>query len=66
MLFSVDLHAAELKAVGVCLMVWGQVVVVEDTDPKHSGVHASAQEEDCDETCHLKDKSEISAYENWK
>lgn len=51
-----DLHAAELEAVGVGLVVWGQVVVVEHANAEHGRVHAGAQEEDCDEARHLEDR----------
>lgn len=51
-----DLHAAELEAVSVSLVVRGQVVVVEHTNAEHSRVHAGAQEEDCDKARHLGDR----------
>lgn len=53
-------HAAELQAVGVRLVVRGQVIVVKDSDPEHSGVHAVTQEEDGDKTRHLVDKHKIT------
>lgn len=37
----------------------GQVVVVEDSDAKHSGVDAGAEEKDGNEACHLQDKMTI-------
>lgn len=52
---SDNIHATELKAVGISLVMRGQVIVVEDTDAKHSGVHTSAKEEDCDEARHLEE-----------
>jgi len=49
-------HAAELQAVGVSLVVRGEVVVVEDTDAEHRGIHTRAEEEDGDEARHLVDR----------
>ena len=46
-------HAAELEAVGVRLVVGGEVVVVEHTDAEHGGVDACAEEEDGEEARHL-------------
>lgn len=57
---AADLHAAELQAVGVRLVVRGQVVVVEDTDTEHGGVNAGAQEEDGDEARHLVERGGIT------
>ncbi len=37
----------------------GQVVVVEDSDAKHSGVDAGAEEKDGNEACQLQDKITI-------
>lgn len=53
-------HAAELQAVGVGLMVRGQVVVVKDPDPKHSGVNTGAKEKDGDEARHLVDRPDVT------
>lgn len=53
-----DLHAAELQAVGVGLVVGGQVVVVEDPNAEHGGVNAGTQEEDGDEARHLVERSQ--------
>lgn len=52
------LHAAELEAVGVGLVVGRQVVIVEDTDTEDSGVHTGTQEEDGDEARHLVDRGD--------
>ena len=46
-------HAAELEAVGVRLVVGGEVVVVEHADAEHGGVDACAEEEDGEEARHL-------------
>lgn len=54
---SVHLHAAELEAVSVSLVMGGQVVVVENPNAEHSGVNTGAQEEDCDEARHLVDRN---------
>lgn len=54
------LHAAELEAVGVGLVVGGQVVVVKDPDPEHGGVNAGTQEEDGDEARHLVETRDIT------
>lgn len=53
-----NIHAAELQAVGISLVMWGQVVVVEDSDAKHSGVDAGAEEKDCNEARHLQAKND--------
>lgn len=50
-------HAAELEAVGISLVMRGEVVVVENPDAEHSGVNARAQEEDCDEARHLVERT---------
>lgn len=50
------IHAAELKAVSVSLVMWGQVIVVEDSDAEHSWVDAGAEKEDGDEARHLEVK----------
>lgn len=47
------IHAAELQAVGIGLVMWHQVVVVENAHPKHCGVDADAQEENTAEAHHL-------------
>lgn len=57
---SGHLHAAELEAVSISLVMGGQVVVVENPDAEHSGVNASTQEEDCDEARHLVERSVIT------
>ena len=49
-------HATELQAVGVRLMVRGEVVVVEHSDAEHGGVDARTQEEDGEEARHLVDR----------
>lgn len=55
-------HAAELQAVGVCLVVRGQVIIVKDSDPEHSGVHTVTQEEYGDKTRHLEDTHKTTMY----
>lgn len=55
-------HAAELQAVGVRLVVRGQVIIVKDSDPEHSGVHAVTQEEYGDKTRHLEDTHKTTMY----
>lgn len=57
---SCHLHAAELEAVGVRLVMGGQVVVVEDPDTEHGGVDAGTEEEDGDEARHLVEKGGVS------
>lgn len=47
-------HATEKEAVGVSLVMWGQVVVVKHTDPEHSRIHTDTQEEDGKEASNLK------------
>lgn len=54
---AVDVHAAKLQAVGIGLMMRGQVVVVEDSDAEHGGVDAVAQVKYGEEARHLVDKS---------
>lgn len=49
----VHLHAAELEAVSIRLVVGGKVIVVENPDAEHSRVNARTQEEDGDEARHL-------------
>lgn len=55
------IHAAELQAVGVCLVMRRQVVVVEYTDLEHGRVNANAQEDDGDETHRLVDMDKKKA-----
>lgn len=50
---NVHLHATELEAVSIRLVVGGKVVVVENPDAENSGVNAGTQEEDSDEARHL-------------
>lgn len=52
----VPLHATELEAVGIRLVMGGKVVVVENPDAEHSRVNAGTQEEDGDEARHLVEK----------
>lgn len=49
-----DLHAAELQAVSISLVMWHQVIVVEKSYPEHCGVDAHTEEEDTDKACHLR------------
>lgn len=53
---NVDLHATELEAVSISLVMGGKVVVVENPDAENSRVNACAQEEDGDEARHLVEK----------
>lgn len=55
-LLTEDSHAAELQAVGVRLVMGGQVIVVENPNAEHGGVNTGTQEEDRDEACHLLDR----------
>lgn len=50
------LHATELEAVSIRLVMGGEVVVVENPDTEHSRVNAGTQEEDGDEARHLVEK----------
>lgn len=52
----VPLHATELEAVSIRLVVGGKVVVVENPDAEHSRVNAGTQEEDGEEARHLVEK----------
>lgn len=53
MTFTRTIHAAELQAVSISLVMWDQVVVVEDSYPEHCVVDTDTQEEDTDEAHHL-------------
>lgn len=53
---SVCLHAAELEAVSISLVMGGKVVVVENPDAENGRVNARTQEEDCDKARHLVEK----------
>ena len=48
-----SLHATELQAVSVRLMVWYQVIVVEYSYLKHCRVDTHTEEEDTDKARHL-------------
>lgn len=48
-----NIHAAELQAVSISLVMWHQVIVVENSYPEHCGVDADTQEEDADKAHHL-------------
>lgn len=48
-----DLHATELQAVSISLMMWHQVIVVKESYPEHCGVHAHTHEEDANKAHHL-------------
>lgn len=50
---NVHLHATELEAVSISLVMRGKVVVVENPDAENSRVNACTQEEDGNETRHL-------------
>lgn len=52
-------HAAELQAVGIGLVMWHQVVVVENSYPEYCGVDAHAQEENSDKAYHLVKRKKI-------
>ena len=52
-----NIHAAELQAVGIRLVMWHQVIVVEHSYPEHCGVDADTQEEDTDEAHHLVERN---------
>lgn len=54
---SVCLHAAELEAVSISLVMGGKVVVVENPDAENGRVNARTQEEDCDKARHLVEKN---------
>lgn len=53
-----SLHAAELQAVGVSLVIGDQVVVVENPYPEHCGVDTDAKEENAAEAHHLVETGE--------
>lgn len=63
---NAHLHATELEAVGISLVMGGKVVVVENPDAENSRVNACAQEEDGDEARHLVDKTLGHNLENLK
>lgn len=52
-----NVHAAELQAVSVSLVMRHQVVVVEKSNPEHCGVDADTQEEDADKAHHLVERN---------
>lgn len=54
---KMNVHAAELQAVSVSLVMRHQVVVVEKSDPEHCGVDADTQEEDADKAHHLVERN---------
>lgn len=53
---SVCLHATELEAVSIRLVMGGKVVVVEHPDAENGRVNARTQEEDGDKARHLVEK----------
>lgn len=55
-----NIHAAELQAVSVSLVMWHQVVVVENSYPEHCGVDADTQEEDADKARYLVEGNKTS------
>ena len=57
------IHATKLQTVGVGLVMWHQVIVVEKSDPEHGGVDAHTQEEDSDEARHLVGRNKITGWE---
>lgn len=54
-----NIHATELQAVGISLVMWHQVVVVKNSYPEYCGVDAHAQEEDNDKAHHLVKRKKI-------
>lgn len=58
--FMRNIHAAELQAVSISLVVRHQVIVVEKSDPEHCGVDTDAQEEDADKAHHLVERNRTS------
>lgn len=52
------LHPTKLEAVGIGLVMGGQVVIIENSNSKHSGVNADAKEKDCEKTCHLVERKQ--------
>lgn len=54
-----NIHATELQAVGIGLVMWHQVVVVENSYPEYCGVDAHAQEENSDKAYHLVKRKKI-------
>lgn len=53
-------HATELQAVSIRLMMWHQVIVVENADLEDCGVDAHAHEQDADKAHHLWKKSKTN------
>lgn len=54
------IHSAALQAVGISLVMWHQVEVVENSYPEHGGVDAHTQEEDTNEARHLVKRNKIT------
>lgn len=54
---KVPLHATELEAVSIGLVMGGKVVVVENADAENSRVNARTEEEDGDEARHLVERT---------
>lgn len=52
-----NIHAAELQAVSISLVMWHQVIVVENSYPEHCGVDTHTQEEDTDKAHHLVERN---------
>lgn len=59
-IFLSDPHATELQAVSISLVVWDQVIVVENSDSKHCGVDADTQKEDADKAHHLVERTKTN------
>lgn len=55
-----NIHAAELQAVSISLVMWHQVVVVKNAYPEHCGVDADTQEQDADKARHLVERNKTS------
>lgn len=51
------IHATELQAVSVGLVMWHQIVVVENSYPENCGVDADTQEEDTDKAHYLVERN---------
>lgn len=51
-----DIHAAKLQTVSISLMMWHQVIVVENSYPEHCGVNAHTHKQDTHKARHLVNK----------
>lgn len=52
-----NIHAAELQAVSISLVMWHKVIVVEKSYPEHCRVDTDTQEEDTDKAHHLVERN---------